>query len=308
MARHGWAAVAGSAIVLWGLGCGDPGARYVGRWECTEGKDEWFDIAANGKSFLVKDEGGKEYVATLQDDVVSVQAGGLAGTVALVIEDSSGDLLCPGQCTCKRFRSAEGKAKAEAALRSEMERICDAGGKVGDATSPGGREKVLRTLADLQTRVQSAEAKKVLDGLSTGSVSPEILRVEAAKAGLVECALLPVLEAGSPSEALDLLDSIRVSEKAYRAEWDSYTATGTCPGAPTGREPAPWPESCRNGFNHLGWAPDGKVACSYRVDAPSPKDGFAAQAECDLDGDGVVARYRATQDLKAHALTPASVR
>ncbi|MCK6531079.1 energy transducer TonB [Myxococcota bacterium] len=225
-------------IAVLGWGCGDPGSRFTGRWVCADRDDEWLEITANGKSFLVEDEDGKQYVAVLQDDVLSIQAGGLVGAAALVIEDSSGDLLCPGQCSCKRLRPAAGKAKEGAAFRAEMDRICHAGGPKGPSTTPEHRDEVLKALRAMQTQVRSPEAKKVLEGLALGRLGREALRSEAVRAGLTECTLIERLEASVPTEVIEDLNPISEDEPLIEVEFTAPPPPPPLPPRPARSEEA----------------------------------------------------------------------
>lgn len=113
------------------------------------------------------------------------------------------------------------------------------------------------------------------------------------------------------SEAPTNLDAIRTAEKAFHAEWDRFHSCSWTPS----RVPRPGPRSFTSGglteFIHLGWVADGPVRCRYKVDARSGStttmDRFEAVAECDVDGDGIVSRYRATERRKAQLMTPEGV-
>ncbi len=93
------------------------------------------------------------------------------------------------------------------------------------------------------------------------------------------------------SEAVPNLVAIWRAEVEYFAEWDVYV--GNQPFTPIARRAGddrkpPWDGTTR--FSVLGFAPEGNVACSYRLGGPDwPTDGFTATAQCnDRDGKVVV--------------------
>lgn len=109
------------------------------------------------------------------------------------------------------------------------------------------------------------------------------------------------------SEAPTNLDAIRVAEKAYHAEWDEYLSVPLCPAMEPGREPMAFEGSCRDDWAELGWWPDGLTRCRYQVVAFNSDDwassDFEATAECDIDGDGNYALYRASKDERSMMVT-----
>ena len=113
------------------------------------------------------------------------------------------------------------------------------------------------------------------------------------------------------SELPTNVDAIRTAEKAYHAEWDSFTSASDTPATLGGRQQVDFTGGGYMSFENLGWVADGKVRCRYRVDAQNRRrsydDDFVAIAECDLDGDGVYAVYRANRAQKATMITPNDV-
>lgn len=111
--------------------------------------------------------------------------------------------------------------------------------------------------------------------------------------------------------AMSNVNSIRTAEKAYHAEWDAFTSAPTCPSDVPGADPRPWTGSCSSPYENLGWAADGDVRCSYRVQAKPGKssvaDDFEIWAECDLDGDGEPSVIRADRAQRATVMTPDGV-
>lgn len=109
------------------------------------------------------------------------------------------------------------------------------------------------------------------------------------------------------SEAPISVDAIRTAEKAYHAEWDTFTSVGPCPPAwvSVGREQIGWDPSweCYSQFTAIGWMPDALARCRYSAvafDSPDPAaDDFTVTSECDLDGDGVPSIYQATRAERA---------
>jgi len=103
--------------------------------------------------------------------------------------------------------------------------------------------------------------------------------------------------AGSSRVKSDL-GAIRSTEVSYFAEWGVWV--GNQPLTPLAdrrrsREFIDWNPDTR--FSILGFAPEGKVVCSYALegpDWPSAAEGFTARAECDIDGDGNISVYRIT--------------
>ncbi len=94
------------------------------------------------------------------------------------------------------------------------------------------------------------------------------------------------------------LGGIRSVELAYFAEYNVYV--GNQPPTPVADRrgndtPTPWVATTR--FSILGYAPEGKVPCSYMldgVDNPTPEQGFTARAVCDLDRDGQLSVWSIT--------------
>lgn len=106
--------------------------------------------------------------------------------------------------------------------------------------------------------------------------------------------------------ALSALDGLRVAEKAYHAEWDSFTGAPATPAAvPKGEVPFEGPGS--SAFSMLGWTVEGPTSCQFGVELrPSRhrwKEDFLATATCDFDGDGETATYTASRQNRASRLS-----
>jgi len=100
--------VAFAAIVGSGVGCGTKGSNYVGRWECSSGGvGDFFEIEENKGAFLVTDETGTTYPASLDDKGTLVISGvPLMGSLPLPIDSSSHELICSA-CGCKRYKKVK---------------------------------------------------------------------------------------------------------------------------------------------------------------------------------------------------------
>lgn len=98
------------------------------------------------------------------------------------------------------------------------------------------------------------------------------------------------------------LDGIRTIEKAYHAEWSSFTSAPFVPTTPSGRSQTTFAGAGVNAWEVIGWQPDGKVRGAYAVSSlngPSTStDDFTATAVADVDGDSVFSQYIANRKLK----------
>ena len=94
----------GVAVILGsGLGCRAKGESYTGRWECASGRSDFFEIKANQGSFLVTDENGHTFPASVDDKGTLVMSGiPMMGSLPLPIDSSSGELIC-SVCKCNRY-------------------------------------------------------------------------------------------------------------------------------------------------------------------------------------------------------------
>lgn len=96
------------------------------------------------------------------------------------------------------------------------------------------------------------------------------------------------------SEQKSNLGAIRSTIVAYCAEWGSLPI-GNLPPAPLADrrghpEGVPW--NSETGFSILGFAPEGKVYCSYAIEGTDLcRAGFTIRMECDTDGDGRLEVY-----------------
>ena len=97
------------------------------------------------------------------------------------------------------------------------------------------------------------------------------------------------------------LDGIRTSEKAYHAEWDTFTNAGPSPLWTPGREQVIFSPTAA--WANLGWVADGKVRGKYQVTlvagTSSQTDDFNASAVADIDGDSTLSSYTCNRAIKA---------
>ncbi len=86
------------------FGCSSKDSTYVGKWECSSGGRDYFQIKANNGAFLVTDETGATYPASLDDEGTLVLSGvPLMGSLPLPIDSNSRELICSA-CDCKRYK------------------------------------------------------------------------------------------------------------------------------------------------------------------------------------------------------------
>jgi len=104
------------------------------------------------------------------------------------------------------------------------------------------------------------------------------------------------------------LDAIRTAEKAYHAEWDSFTEAGVTPAALPGRSQTVFTGGGYTQFDNLGWVADGKVRGIYQVGSINTgafaDDNFSATAQADVDGDGTdVSEYICNRAEKSQMIS-----
>jgi len=111
------------------------------------------------------------------------------------------------------------------------------------------------------------------------------------------------------AEAPTNLDGIRTAEKAYHAEWDTFTSAGPSPATTPGRNQVAFTPTGQ--WSLLGWTADGKVRCKYEVTnipgTSSQSDNFFGRATCDVDGDGREAIYECNRAERSKMMTPNNV-
>lgn len=105
------------------------------------------------------------------------------------------------------------------------------------------------------------------------------------------------------------LDGIRTAEKAYHAEWDSFTQAAFTPAAtPNGRAQTVFTGTGYLQFDNLGWIADGLVRGTYSVGNVTTgsfaQDNFTATAQADVDGDGTnLSEYNCNRAEKAQMIS-----
>lgn len=111
------------------------------------------------------------------------------------------------------------------------------------------------------------------------------------------------------AEAPTLSSSILNAQLAYDATHDTFLPINWQPRRNVDKTPVPWVSG--TGFDDLGWSPDGNVRCRYRTRVLGRR--VNVQGHCDVDGDGVRARFHrdfATHPTREHIavwVTPSTV-
>jgi type IV pilus assembly protein PilA len=100
------------------------------------------------------------------------------------------------------------------------------------------------------------------------------------------------------------VDGVRTAEKAYHAEWDSFTQAAATPASLPGRTQVDFTGGGLVGFQNLGWTADGKVRGQYRVEGITSGGGFASDdftaiGVADVDGDATNSQYNCNRAVKA---------
>jgi type IV pilus assembly protein PilA len=91
-------------------------------------------------------------------------------------------------------------------------------------------------------------------------------------------------------EAKTNLAALRTAEEGYFAEYGTYVAAADYPGmAAVNATKMDWVPAAGNGFDTVGWGPEGEVYFSYAaLLGGAGNTAFALGAIGDLDGDGMV--------------------
>lgn len=105
-----------AAVLLVNLSCDTGASKYVGRWECSSGGGDFFEIKENNDEFLVTDETGATYPASVDDkDTLVVSGVPLMGSLPLPIDSDSGELICSA-CSCNRYARKDASASTQSAV------------------------------------------------------------------------------------------------------------------------------------------------------------------------------------------------
>jgi type IV pilus assembly protein PilA len=106
------------------------------------------------------------------------------------------------------------------------------------------------------------------------------------------------------SEGKTNLAAIRTAEEGYYSEFGTYVVSAIHPAAPPGTAKALWtPTPAGLGFDTMGWSPEGEVFFQYGANAAVAGGGaggmnvFTAEAQSDIDGDGVMQTWGYIKDL-----------
>jgi hypothetical protein len=110
------------------------------------------------------------------------------------------------------------------------------------------------------------------------------------------------------SEPYGNMDAMRTAERAYEACWDELVACAPTPAEIPAGTAVPFEGGGYDDFMKVGWLPDGDVTCRYSIRVDEDGMQFEIKAECDQDGDGEIAVWKATRDDEPHRVTPAEVR
>ena len=88
------------------------------------------------------------------------------------------------------------------------------------------------------------------------------------------------------SEGKVNLAAIRTAEEGYMAEFGSYVDATASPAAAPGSTKASWSnvDGSGDGFDQLGWAPEGNVFFQYGVVVDATNNAYAASAIANIDG------------------------
>lgn len=113
--------LAASVAALATVACNGPSDAYTGTWSCSGRGRTVLDVKRNGKAFLVTDETGVAFPATLDDSGTLVLSSvPMMGTMALPIDEQSGELIC-NACDCHRLHKQQA-VKEEASAGSDVPR------------------------------------------------------------------------------------------------------------------------------------------------------------------------------------------
>ncbi|MFT4975379.1 MAG: prepilin-type N-terminal cleavage/methylation domain-containing protein [Myxococcota bacterium] len=104
------------------------------------------------------------------------------------------------------------------------------------------------------------------------------------------------------AEVPSLVDSLQTAEVGYFMANDKYLIIDSfVPREVPTRVPAMWP--AESDFTGLDWSADGAVRGIYKIEGTA-ESSFRVIGKCDVDNDGDMAEYYATQDSGAQRATP----
>ena len=103
------------------------------------------------------------------------------------------------------------------------------------------------------------------------------------------------------------VDGIKTAQLAYDAAFDEFVPAGPHPVRPEELDENPRSWSREEGFDTLGWGPDGDVRGTYMVEVERGGRDFVVHGWIDADGDGEPAHYTARRSTNAALVTPNDV-
>ena len=107
------------------------------------------------------------------------------------------------------------------------------------------------------------------------------------------------------AEVPTLVDSLHTAQTAYHAATDKYLIVDTfVPRSTPNRYLEDWPTG--TDFAKLDWNPDGAVRGIYKISGDEDKE-YQITGRSDVDGDGIMAEFYATQATPVERATPALV-
>lgn len=107
------------------------------------------------------------------------------------------------------------------------------------------------------------------------------------------------------------VNSITTAKLVYQAEFAGFVPASSRAQAEVdirwgaGRALRPWPGA--EGFDVMGFRPDGDVRGAYWVEVRPDGRDFTVHAICDVDGNGEFAEYTTTSSIAATLVTPQDV-
>ncbi|MBN2799916.1 MAG: hypothetical protein JXX28_12290 [Deltaproteobacteria bacterium] len=113
-----------------------------------------------------------------------------------------------------------------------------------------------------------------------------------------------VQAAPSRDEVPQIFAMIQAAEIAFHEPFDEYLPLPACPEGVPSAEPREMSRECLKEWSDLGIRPERPLLCTWQVKV---SEGVRITAQCDVDGDGDVARFEG--DLTQYkALSPEGVR
>ncbi len=90
------------------------------------------------------------------------------------------------------------------------------------------------------------------------------------------------------SEGKTNLAAIRTAEEAYYSEFGIYVSAGASPAEPglNIKQGFTNTDGANDGFDQMGWSPEGQVYFNYGVETLVSANGFTASSGADIDNDG----------------------